>query len=163
MSTGDTLLTFKPHQNEPTSTNNATLDTRNSHLVLDFDASTNESAVFKDIIPQIYADGGLDVLIHYSMTSATSGDTDWDVSIERIGDQVLDVDSNSFATAISVDNTTVPATSGYVDVITVSLTSGAEMDSLTAGELFRVKVTRDAASDTAAGDAELHAIELRES
>jgi hypothetical protein len=37
------------------------------------------------------------------------------------------------------------------------------MDSLAAGEAFRLRVTRDAASDTATGDAELLAVVLRES
>jgi dTDP-4-dehydrorhamnose 3,5-epimerase len=36
------------------------------------------------------------------------------------------------------------------------------MDSVAVGELFRLSVTRDAASDDAAGDLELHAVELRE-
>ena len=37
-----------------------------------------------------------------------------------------------------------------------------DMDSVAAGDGFRVKVTRDAASDNATGDAELWAIEVGE-
>lgn len=96
------------------------------------------------------------------MTSATSGDIDWDLAFERIGDQQLDIDADSFAAANSVDNTTVPATSGLVDVVTIAFTDGADMDSVAAGEMFRIKLTRDAASDTATGDAELHFVVLRE-
>ena len=162
MASGDTLCQFFPSDNEPPSSNYATLDLRNNHPVLDFDASTNEDAVFSGVMPEHYDGGGLTVEIHYSMTSATSGDVDWDVSIERIGDQQQDVDSDSFATANSVDNTTVPGTSGNVDVVQVTFTDGADMDSVAAGELFRVKVTRDATSDTAAGDAELHAVHIIE-
>lgn len=62
----------------------------------------------------------------------------------------------------SADNTVVPGTSGLVDVVSVAFTAGADMDSVAAGESFRLKVTRDAASDTATGDAELIKVELRE-
>ena len=46
---------------------------------------------------------------------------------------------------------------------TTFITDGADMDSVAAGELFRLKVTRDATSDDASGDAELYAVEIRES
>lgn len=162
MASGDTLLIFTPLGNEPPASNGATLDTRNGHPVLDFDDTTNESAVFSAVMPQHYAAGGVTGYVHHSMSSATSGDVDWDISFERIGDQQLDVDADSFAAVQSVDNTTVPGTSGNVDVVSIAFTDGAQMDSVAAGELFRIKITRDAASDTATGDAELHALELRE-
>jgi len=140
-----------------------TFDTRNSHPVLDADATTNESAVFSAVMPQHYAGTtGVTVYIHYSMSSAVADTVDWDVSFEEIGDQQLDVDGDSFAAVNSVDNTTVPGTSGLVDVVSVAFTDGADMDNVAAGELFRIKVTRDAASDDATGDAELHAVEIRE-
>lgn len=162
MATGDTLLIFTPLHNEPPASNPATFDTRNAHPVLDFDASTNESAVFSAVMPQHYAGGGVTVFIHYAMSSATSNTVDWDVAFERIGDQALDIDADSFAAANSVDNTTVPGTSGLVDVVSVAFTDGADMDSVATGEGFRLMVTRDAASDDAAGDAELLFVEIRE-
>ncbi len=163
MASGDTLLIFTPLHNEPPSANFATLDTRNQHPVLDFDATTNESAVFSAVLPRNYAaTTGLTVYIHYSMSSATTNTVDWDISFERIGDQQLDIDADSFAAVNSVDNTTVPGTSGFVDIVNVTFTDGADMDSVAVGELFRIKVTRDAASDDAAGDAELHAVEIKE-
>ena len=162
MASGDTLLVLTAAHNQPPSTGYATLDTRNGHLVLDFEDTTNESAVFAGVMPANYGNGGVTVSIHYAMSSATSGDLDWDVAFERIGDQQQDVDSDGFAAANSVDNTTVPGTSGNVDVVSVTFTDGADMDNVAAGEGFRLKVTRDAASDTAAGDAELLFVELRE-
>lgn len=162
MATGDTLLIFTPLHNEPPSSNPATLDIRNQHPVLDFDDTTNESAVFSGIVPRIYAGGGMTVYLHYAMTSAVSGDIDWDVAFERIGDQQQDIDSDSFAAVQSVDNTTVPATSGLVDIVNIAFTDGAQIDSIAVGEAFRLKVTRDAASDTAAGDAELVGVEIKE-
>jgi hypothetical protein len=162
MAAGDTLLIFGPYHNEPPAANYATLDTRNQHPCLDFDATTNETAVFTGIMPRHYAGGGVTVYLHYAMTSATADTVDWDVAFERIGDQQLDVDSDSFAAVNSVDDTTVPSTSGLVDIVSVAFTNGADMDSVAAGELFRIAVTRDAASDDAAGDAELYGVELRE-
>ena len=162
MASGDTLIIFTPLHNEPVTANFATLHLRNVHPVLDFDASTNESAVFSRIMPRSYAGGGITVHLHYAMTSATSGDIDWDVAFERIGDQQLDIDADSFAAVNSVDNTTVPATSGNVDIVTVTFTDGADMDSVAVGEAFRLKVTRDAAADTATGDDELLASEIKE-
>lgn len=162
MASGDTLCQFFPQDNEPPSSNYATLDTRNGHPCLDFDAATNESAVFTGIMPQHYDGGGVTVYLHYAMSSAMSGDIDWDAAFERIGDQQQDIDSDGFAAVNSVDDTTVPATSGNVDIVSIAFTDGADMDSVAAGESFRLKITRDAASDTAAGDAELIAVEIRE-
>ena len=163
MASGDTLLVFHPYNNEPPSSNYATLDTRNSRPCLDFDATTNESAVFSAVMPQHYAGTtGVTVYIHYAMSSAEADTVDWDAAFELVGDQDLDVDGDSFAAVNSTDNTTVPGTSGLVDIISIAFTDGADMDSVTAGDGFRLKVTRDAASDDAAGDAELFWVEIRE-
>ena len=162
MASGDTLIVFTPLQNEPTSSSFATPDLRNLHPVLDFDATSNENTVFRGVMPRSYAGGGITVYIHYAMSSATSGTIDWDAAWERIGDQQLDIDADSFAAANSVDNTTVPGTSGLVDIVTITFTDGADMDSVAVGELFRLKVTRDATNDDATGDAELLAIEVKE-
>lgn len=162
MASGNTLIAFKPYDNEPPTSNYATLDLRNNHPVLDFDDSTNESAVFTGILPRIYNSGGITVYIHYSMTSATSGFIDWDVSFENIGDQQQDLDSDGFAAVKSVNNTTVPATSGNVDIVSIAFNNGSQMDNINVGDTFRLKITRDAVSDSASGDAELIAIEIKE-
>lgn len=163
MASGDTLLIFTPFHGEPPTSNFATIDERNQHPVLDFDGGTNESTVFSAVMPRSYSGTtGVTVYIHYSMSTETSNDIDWDVAFERIGDQQLDVDSDSFAAVNSVDNTTVPGTTGFVDIVNVTFTDGADMDSVAVGELFRIKITRDAASDTSTGDAELHAVEIKD-
>jgi hypothetical protein len=113
-------------------------------------------------MPRNYAAGGLTVYIHYSMSSAEADTVDWDVGFERIGDQQHDVDGDGFAAVNSVDNTTVPGTTGLVDIVNVTFTDGADMDSVAVGEKFRIKVIRDATNDDAAGDAELHCVEIKE-
>lgn len=57
------------------------LDTRNAHPVLDFDASTDENAVFHGVLSHAYAGGGLTVYVHYAMSSATIGDVVWNAAI----------------------------------------------------------------------------------
>ena len=102
MSSGDTLLIFIPQHNEPPASNYATLDNRNQHPVLDFDASTNESAVFSAVMPRNYAGTtGITVYIHYAMSSAVADTVDWDVAFELIGDEDQDIDGDDFATLMT--------------------------------------------------------------
>lgn len=163
MASGDTLLIWTPLANEPPAVNFATLDTRNSHVVLDFDTTTGESAVFRGVMPRHYAGTtGVTIYVHYAMTSATSGTCGWLTAFERVSDSQQDIDADGFATANTLTAVTVPATSGHVDISNVAHTNGAQMDSVAVGEGFRLKITRDVANDTAAGDAELWAIELKE-
>lgn len=162
MASGDTLCVFGPQDNEPPASNYATLDTRNSNLVLAFDASTQEVACFKTVLPRHYAGGGITVYVHHAAASATSGTIGWDVAFERIGDGSQDIDSDGFATAQTITAATVPGTSGHVDIVNVAVTDGANIDSIAVGEVFRLRVRRDVSNDTATGDAHLLAIELIE-
>lgn len=164
MASGNTLVTLYPTDNEPPSSSYATLDTRNGHLCLDHDDTTDESSIFTFIMPRAYAGGGVTVYPHVAFTSATSGVGRLDIAFERIGDGSQDIDSDGFASAQSVD-ITAPGTSGNVESSTsVAFTDGAQMDSIAAGELCRIKVTRDAnhANDTASGDLELLGLEIKE-
>ena len=162
MATGNTLCSFYAYDNEPPSSNYATLDTRNGHAVLDFDTTTQETAIFTAILPRHYGGNGITVYIHYAMSTATTGTCGWDVSFERIGDAQQDIDSDGFATAQTVTAVTVDGTSGNVDIVNVAVSNGANMDSIAVGEAFRVRIRRDVANDTATGDAELIAVELKE-
>jgi hypothetical protein len=161
MASGNTLLVFGPLNNNPPATNYATFDTRNSVPVLDFDASTDEAAVFSGVLPRHYSGGGLTLTCHCAMTSATSGNVILQAAIERMN---TDEDTDSFASAQSSTATAVNGTSGIVFPVTATFTSGAQMDSLAAGEPFRLKINRDAdnGSDTATGDLELVMVEVQE-
>lgn len=163
MSSGDTLIVFLPAANEAPSASQATFDTRNQHLILDFDDSTSEVAVFSAIIPSNYASGGIDIKTHTSYTSATAGSCVFNFYFERIGNEQADVDTDEFATGASMA-IDIPPTSGSVIITTIDLTDGAAIDSIAVGDKFRLKAERDCnhATDNATGDAELHGIELRE-
>jgi hypothetical protein len=162
MASGDTLLVFHPYQNEPPTADFATLGLRNNHPCLEFDATTQEAAIFSSVLPRHYAGGGITIYAHYAAASATSGTMGWDVAFERIGNGSQDVDSDGFAGAQTITAVTVPATSGLVDIVNVAVSDGANIDSIAVGELFRLRIRRDVANDTAAGDAQLFAIELKE-
>jgi hypothetical protein len=162
MASGQTLLQFFPQDNEPPAANFATLDTRNGHPCLDFDATTQEIAIFRAMLPRNYGGGGITVYLHHGASSATSGTIGWDVAFERIGDGQQDVDADGFATAQAVTPATVPGTSGLVDIVNAAISNGANIDSIAVGEMFRIRVRRDVANDTAAGDAELYMVELKE-
>jgi hypothetical protein len=162
MASGDTLCVFTPFQNEPPAAAYATLDVRNAHPTLDFDAATDESAVFSGVMPRNYAGGGVTVNIHWAATSDTT-DTHhcfWDAAFELCTG--LDMDADSFAAVNSVDTDHCNATAGIETVTAITFTDGADMDSVIAGALFRLKITRDATNDDMTGDAELLAVEIKE-
>lgn len=162
MASGDTLLVFTPEANDPPASGYAVPDTRNAIGVLDFDADADEAAVFKGVMPRSYAGGGLTVRIHWMASSATSGAVRWGAQFERSN---TDLDSDSFAAAKTA-GTTTNGTSGILNVTEIAFADGAEIDSLAAGEPFRLKVYRDAdgtsGTDDMTGDAELFAIEIKE-
>lgn len=162
MSAGQTLAIFTPLHAQPLSASYATIDVRNSHPVLDFDAAAEESTIFGSILSSNYSGNGLVVRIHWAASTATSGDVKWEASIERM-DSTFNLDVGSFAAAQSVTTTTA-GTAGLVNVSTIALTSGAQMDNLVAAESFRIKIVRDSgdAADTMTGDAELLRVEIVE-
>lgn len=163
MASGQTLLVFNAQAGVPPAANAPQLDTRNNHLVWDFDAAVNEILDFESLLPRNYAGGGLTVALVWSATTATTGVTRWLVSFERHQEDTTDIDTDSFAAAQSV-NASAPATNGARAYDTVAFTDGAQIDNLVVGESFRLRVERDAtnAADTMVGDAELARIEIRE-
>lgn len=162
MAQNNTLIILTPFNSEiGTNSPYAVIGMRNGHPVLLFDDSSDESINFTAVLPNQYSGNGITIYIHYAMDSAVTGTVEWAAAIERIGDQALDIDNDSFATE-QTNSETVPGTSGYVSIIGISFNDGAEMDALSPGEAFRLKITRDASIDTAIGDAQLLAIEIRE-
>lgn len=154
-----TLAVFTPLDNQPPATNFATLDTRNSIAVLDFDdGATNEESVFVGCIPEAAnLTSGLSVRVTWAATTATSGNCRWGVQWMKLD---TDIDSDSFDTATEGGSAT-SATSGICTTTSITCTS---IDSLAAGDFYRVKIYRDSSdttNDTMTGDAELVAVEIR--
>jgi len=152
-----TYSVFTPLDNEPPGTTFATIDTRNSISVLDFDPTVQESAVFRGIIPQGASFSSLIAYIWAMGSTAVTGDIIWGVEYEDL--LIHDLDADSFATGIT-KAMTIASTSGFVTGITIS---SSNLDGITAGDPYRVRVYRAAAEsgDTMLGDAELLAVEIR--
>jgi hypothetical protein len=163
MASGDTLGIFTPQANQPPATNYATLAVRNGHLVLEFDTTTQEVAIFAGKMPRNYAGGNIVAYVSWMAATATTGTGGWDITFERDAAAGDDMDADSFATAQVITAATVDGTSGKISVTNVVCTAGAAgTDSIAAGEDFRVRVRRDVANDTATGDLQLLSVELKE-
>ena len=165
MASGDLLAFFTPQDNMPPGSNYATLDTRNGYLVLDFDDTTDESVIFKGYMPANYAGGGVDVIVMWMATTATTGTISLDAQFMSLTDDADDVDTKAFAAANNANPTTASAT-GEIDYITIAFTNGADMDSVAADETFLLKITRDAdgttSTDDLSGDMELWGVAIVE-
>jgi hypothetical protein len=153
-----TIASFTARDNHPPATNFATLDTRNSVLVLEFDAATEESATFIGVVNEnATLTNGLTVRLWWMGDTATSGNVRWGVQFEDTG---TDLDANSYDTNAQATSA-ASGTSGIESVASITITT---IDSLTAGDRFRLRVYRvaaDATNDTMTGDAQLVAVEVR--
>jgi hypothetical protein len=154
----------------PPATTYATPDARaggstpaESFPVWDFDDTTAEHLDFHCVLSPTYAGGGLTVRIYWSATSATTNSCVWNAAIRRINDDGEDIDTSQTYDFNAVTATTANV-SGEVKYSEITFTSGADMDSLAAGEQFVLRVKRDASngSDNMTGDAELHSVTIRE-
>jgi hypothetical protein len=98
------------------------------------------------------------------MASATANNVRFQAALEAITDgDATDTDAaSSFDTANS-NGVAVPGTAGYIDQLSITMTTA---DSIAAGDYCRLRINRDAdgtsGSDTATGDAQVLAVELRD-
>jgi hypothetical protein len=151
-----TYAILTPMDSMPPASNLATLDTRNSIAVLDFDDTTAEGALWTRIMPEGASLGsGLKFTIHTMATSATSNSAVLEVSVER---QTTDQDSDSFDT-VATGTAAANATSGIKTSTTITLTT---IDSIVAQDPYRIKIRRLPAdgSDTMTGDLEFISCEV---
>lgn len=164
MGQNQTLVTFRPQQAESPASIYGVFSTRNAHPILGFDDTTNWNSLFTSVMPKQYTARGVTVILTWLAASATTGDVVWNAYFERddIGGQ--NMDSDGFASA-QTTTTTTNGTNGLLNSTSIAFTSGAQMDSVVAGDMFRLKAERNAASgsDTMVGNAQIVMIEVRES
>jgi hypothetical protein len=128
-------------------------------LQLAFDAATKEMVMWSFRMPVDYASGPV-LKVQYKMASATSGNVIIEGRLAAVSDgDATDVDAKAFAAANTSSATAVPATAGYIDEISLTLTNA---DSVAANDYVIAYLARDAAnaSDTATGDMEVIAATL---
>lgn len=163
MASGDTLMQWSARGGFPPATNFPQLKTRDTRPVLAFDTTTQETIYFAAVMPHNYAGGNLVVHAIWAADTATSGTIGWDATFEAILAGTDDTDSDGFATAQTITAATVNASAGVTSDTSVTCTAGATgTDSIAADGFFRLRIRRDVANDTAAGDAHLYEVTVRE-
>lgn len=155
MASGDLLAYFTGTMGVPPATDAAKPDLSTAtppHVFLKFDAATDWSINFEGVLPPNYDGGGTTSKLEWIGVSATANDVVWTLSWERILIGTLNLDTASFATANTVTDTAA-GTAGLTNTASITHTDGAQMDSVAAGESFRLTLSRDAnnGSDTMAG------------
>lgn len=152
----------------------ATYDIRNGHPNMEFlaseeDAADGDATVYDDsvdfvfAVPQTYStSNNVQLTLVWAADGATSGNVVWIVAAEAYGPAEIDLDSDSFDTSQTV-TTTTSGTDGNT-VSTVFTLTRAQFDDLDAGNLVRLRVTRDSneALDTLAVRAQLYGVLVEE-
>jgi hypothetical protein len=150
------LSYFTALDNIPPGGGFATLDTRNSIPVLNFDAALNESGIFQGIIPTgSNLISGIRVNVEWIALTGILGNVFWGARFENANHD-LDGDSfGPFATGVSATN----GTAGIISTLSLNCTA---IDSLSQGDSFRLHIVRSGANalDTLAGDAQLLYVDL---
>ena len=159
---GEIQENFKVQDAKLPGTNPAAIDGGETNWRLLFDASTAENVYWQAVMDDDYAGAPLYADVLYSMNSATSGGVCFKVYLMAVtpGDSA-DINTESYDTANGGCDSGVPGTAGYLDKITVTLSN---LDALSAGDLYKVKLERDVSNgtDTATGDAEVVGVVLRQ-
>lgn len=170
MASGNTLLYLPPRAATLPATAYAQLDVivgasspTEGFPVLAFDSASIEQADFRGKMPQNYGGGGLTMVLADGANTTTGGVV-WQAAFRRITN-AIDLDTTAFTYDFNgVTVSTLPNAVGKLSYDNITFTDGADMDSVVAGDEFLLRIRRktDDAADTAAADAYLHAIEIRE-
>lgn len=166
MASGNTLLIFSPGNGIPTAASSAGITAfsgasvpNERHTVLAFDDTTVEHYDFKAIMPQSYTDGGL-TLRFMSGATSDAGNYVLSTAFRRIEDDTDDIAASHTYSYQDTSSITVPNVIGEVTYDDLVFTSGAQMDSVTAGDAFIMRVRVNGGS--VVGDTYIHMIEVRE-
>ncbi len=164
MASGDTLIIFGAQNFQQPASAFAYMGIRNSHPVILYTPTGDKAAHFSGLFPRHYTNSGVTVtLIWAASSSVTPAEVcRWGVAFERMTENDIDIDADSFATEKTVDDNPL-TTSGALIYTTLVFTNG-EIDGIIAGEAFRLQVRRITTSVTGnmSGNAQLVFVEIRE-
>jgi hypothetical protein len=162
-----TYATFTPLDNQPpTGTSGfATLDTRTAGVaVLDYDSTALESAIFVGCLPEAaVTTNGLKVRLAWTADTVTNTDAVvWAIQWQRI-DTATDLDTDAFSNTVTA-TAAASGTAGVPVITEITITGTANLDSIVAGDFYRIKISRDGtnASDALTNDACLVGVEIRD-
>jgi hypothetical protein len=160
-----TYAAFTPLDNMPPTSAFATLDTRTAGVpVLDFDSTALESAIFIGCLPEAaVTTNGLKVRLAWTADTVTNTDAVvWAIAWQRI-DTATDLDTDAFSNTVTA-TAAASGTAGVPVITEITITGTANLDSIVAGDFYRVRISRDgtAASDALTNDACLVAVEIRD-
>lgn len=141
-------------------TSEAYFSTRNSIPIVVFDGTSSTSCLATVDMPTTYSGGECILTLHVVTESATSGNISFDVSIEKIGDRSLDLDSNNYSSTKKRYFNEI-FSSGLVYTIKVPFTF-SNMGSISAGETFSIKITRNTDNDNITTNVGLLGVEIGE-
>jgi hypothetical protein len=105
-----------------------------------------------------YAGGGLEINLPFMMSSqAGTNGIRFEAAIRYLEEDVDDLDASHTYVFQGVSYDPVPSAAGEVGIAVVTMTDGAQMDSLVDGGVFILRVYRDHdhADDDSTGDLEL--------
>jgi len=164
MASGDTLAAWLPGQNDWPNMTAAKMSRDVDYgFFLEHDPDTDMAVIFSGVMPSAYGGGGVTLEIDYLMATATSGDVVLAAAFQSLAvGQDL---SGSVVWSNQQVTDTVPATAETVATAQITFTDGAQMDSVAAGDAFRLRFARlgSDAVDTAAGNFRALAVRLKES
>jgi len=160
-----TYAAFTPLDNVPQTSAFATLDTRTSGVpVLDFDPTAVEAATFTGLLPEAaVTTNGLKVRLAWTADTVTNTDAVvWGIQFQRI-DTTTDLDTDAFSNTFTA-TAAASGTAGVPVITELTLTGTALLDSVVAGDFYRIRISRDAThtSDALTADACLVACEIRD-
>jgi hypothetical protein len=134
----------------------------NGHMLCAFPSSGSPDVTMDGRMPDDYNEGTTLITVFWLSRTATTGNVRWRVEVERLAEGGSSLGGDSFATAEEITDT-VQGTVGELSYGQFSI-SHANMDSVEAGEIFRLRFTRDTgdAADTMVGDAEIVGLAVHE-
>ena len=171
MASGDTLFVLTPQSSIPTATVYATLDTLadsstvvGTILVLDFaGAVADEHAEWLVVMPSHYAGTtGITLEVHYAMAGTDGSDVQFEVrALKIIAGETITSEDLQAATATDITDTP----NGTADVLDVSPTGAiakANIGTPVAGDIVRIRLSRDYDHAANADDAQVLAVYITE-
>ncbi len=164
MASGATLLVFDPLANQPPGSNYATFATLNSQPIISFATAVLSYAIFPGVLPRNYSGGGITVNLYWDGDAVpASHSVVWRADWERDQSGTTDMSADDFDTADAQTATTACNNQYILNTTTLTFTN-SQIDGLLIGERFRLRIQRvgTSGSDTFGGNAQLFAVEVKE-